>query len=353
MYAVIMAGGRGTRFWPRSRGALPKQLLDITGETTMLQQTVERIAPLVPLRNILVVTGAGQEGLVREQLPDVPESNIIVEPVGRNTAPCICLAATKLYQEDPEAVMLVLPADHHVGNPDAFRASLDAAAAAARATGGLVTIGIAPTSPETGYGYIQYDAARVSEGAYRVEQFHEKPDAERAQQYLDMGNFLWNSGMFAWKADTILEAVEKHLPAMHAELFPLHALWGAQDMSAAIAAAYARVQSISIDFGVMEKADNVYTLIGDFGWNDIGSWSAIYDISTKDAAGNVLRGDVIAVDSGNCMVHSPGKLTAIIGLQDIVVVETADALLVVPRDRAQEVRKIVDELERRGRSELL
>ncbi len=353
LFAVIMAGGRGTRFWPRSRGAMPKQLLDITGDSTMLQQTVERIVPLVPLRNILIVTGAEQAALVREQLPDVPAENIIVEPVGRNTAPCICLAATKLYQQDPDAVMLVLPADHHIGNPDGFRACLKAAADAASETGALVTIGIAPTQPETGYGYIQYDSSRSRAGAYRVEQFYEKPDIECALQYIAKGNFLWNSGMFAWKASVILEAVKKHLPAMHDLLFPLKDSWGKPSITAAIAEAYGKVQPISIDYGVMEKEDEVYTLVGDFGWNDIGSWSAIYDISAKDSVGNVLRGDVIAVESENCMVYSPSKLVAIVGLKDIVVVETDDALLVVPRDRAQDVRRIVEELELRGRKELL
>ena len=353
LFAVIMAGGRGTRFWPRSRGAMPKQLLDITGESTMLQQTVERIAPLVTLQNILIVTGAEQATLVRSQLPDVPAENIIVEPVGRNTAPCICLAATKIYQQDPEAVMLVLPADHHIGNPEGFRTRLKAAADAASEIGALVTIGIAPTQPETGYGYIQYDSSRRRAGAYRVERFYEKPDRDRAQQYLDRGNFLWNSGMFIWKASVILDAVKKHLPAMHDLLFPLKDSWGTPSITAAIAEAYGRVQPISIDYGVMEKADEVYTLVGDFGWNDIGSWSAIYDISAKDGAGNALRGDVIAVESENCMVYSPKKLIAIVGLKDIVVVETDDALLVAPRDRAQDVRRIVEELELRGRKELL
>jgi mannose-1-phosphate guanylyltransferase len=353
MYAVIMAGGRGTRFWPRSRGAMPKQLLDITGDRTMLQQTVERIAPLVPLQNILIVTGAQQAALVRVQLPDIPADNIIVEPVGRNTAPCICLAATKIYKHDPDAVMLVLPADHHIGNPDAFRASLTGAAGAARETGALITISVAPSQPETGYGYIQYDKSRCVSGAYRVEQFYEKPDLDRARQYLAQGNFLWNSGMFIWKTSVILDAVKRHLPAMYDLLFPLKDLWGTSAIDAAIADAYGKVQPISIDYGVMEKADEVYTLPGDFGWNDIGSWSAIYDISAQDSAGNALRGDVIAVDSNNCMVYSPKKLTAIVGLKDIVVVETDDALLVVPRDRAQDVRWIVDELEKQGRKQLL
>ena len=353
LFAVIMAGGRGTRFWPRSRGAMPKQLLDITGDSTMLQQTVARIAPLVPTGNILIVTGAEQAALVRKQLPDVPAGNIIVEPVGRNTAPCICLAATKIYQQDPDAVMLVLPADHHIGNPDGFRACLKAAADAARETCALVTIGIAPIQPETGYGYIQYDKSRCVSGAYRVARFYEKPDRERALRYLAQGNFLWNSGMFIWKASVILDAVKKHLPAMHDLLFPLKDIWGTPSITAAIAEAYGKVQAISIDYGVMEKADEVYTLVGDFGWNDIGSWSAIYDISAKDSSGNALRGDVIAVESENCMVYSPDKLIAIVGLKDIVVVETDDALLVVPRDRAQDVRRIVEELELQGRKELL
>jgi mannose-1-phosphate guanylyltransferase len=353
MFAVIMAGGRGTRFWPRSRGIMPKQLLDITGEKTMLQQTVDRIMPLVPVQNIIIVTSAEQAELVRRQLPQVPDENIIAEPVGRNTAACICLAATKIYRQDPEAVMLVLPADHYISRPDEFRRCLEAAAEAARAISALVTIGVAPQHPETGYGYIQYDKSRSVAGAFRVEHFHEKPDRKRAQQYVSQGNFLWNSGMFIWRASVILDAIQKYLPAMYDLMYPLTQVWGTATADEAIARAYGKVQSVSIDYGVMEKAADVYTLVGDFGWNDIGSWSAIYDIAPKDGAGNSLRGDVIAVESERCLVHSPHKLTAIIGLRDIVVVETPDALLVMHRDRAQDVRRVVDELEHRGRKELL
>ena len=353
MYAVIMAGGRGTRFWPRSRSTLPKQLLDITGDRTMIQQTVQRISGMVPVEKIIIVTGADQAALAIRQLPEIPAENFIIEPVGRNTAPCICLAATKIYSQDPEAVMLVLPADHHIGSPDAFRSCLRQAAAAAAETESLVTIGIAPTSPETGYGYIQLDRSRSCCGAFRVERFHEKPPIELAREYVSKDNFLWNSGMFIWKTSVILEAVRKHLPSLHDLIFPLHKLWGTDAVDAAIAEAFCQAEPVSIDYGVMEKADAVYTCIGNFGWNDIGSWSAIYDISPKDTEGNALRGDVISVDSENCLVYSPSKLTAIVGLRDVVVIETGDALLIARRDSSQQVRSVVEQLERSGRKELL
>jgi mannose-1-phosphate guanylyltransferase len=353
MFAVIMAGGRGTRFWPRSRGAHPKQLLDLTGPQTMLQQTVARIEPIVRRERILIVTGAEQAAQVRRQIPHIPPDNIIIEPAGRNTAPCICLAATRVYRHDPDEIMIVLPADHYIGSPEAFKACLAQAAAAASLTSALVTIGVKPASPETGYGYIQYDPACRHGSACRVKSFHEKPGLEQARQYLSGGNFLWNSGMFLWKASVILDAVKAHLPAMHELLFPLHELWGTRMIDAAIADAYESVEPVSIDYGVMEKAAEVYTVVGDFGWNDIGSWSAMYDVSPKDGTGNALRGDVIALDSGNCLVYSPKKLTAIVGLEDIVIVDTPDALLVMPRSRAQDVKSIVDELEKKGRKELL
>ncbi len=354
MYIVIMAGGKGTRFWPRSRAATPKQLLDITGEQTMIQQTVERVLPVSGPEKILIVTNAEQAEELQRQLPVIPAENIIIEPVGRNTAPCICLAATKIHKTAPGEVMAVLPADHHIGSPDAFVASLRIAEKAAADTGALVTFGIQPNAPETGYGYIEYDAGKSTglENVFTVLNFHEKPDRKRAQQYLAQGNFLWNSGMFIWKTSVILDYIENLLPAMYAGIKPVEELWDTPEIGSAIAKAYEQSESISIDYGVMEKADNVLTIPGDFGWNDIGSWSAIYDIAPKDADGNALRGDVVMVDAGNNFVHAQ-KTTAIVGLDNIVVVETDDAVLVCARDRVQDVRKVVDELEKKGRKELL
>ena len=355
MYIVVMAGGKGTRFWPRSRTSIPKQLLDIVGEKTMIQETVERVLPIASKDKILIVTNKEHINDLKSQLPDIPDRNIIVEPVGRNTAPCICLAATRIHKQEPEEIMAVLPADHYIGDAKAFCCFLEKAAEAARLSNALVTIGISPQKPETGYGYIQFDEQSDSEhkGVYRAISFHEKPDLKRAEEFLRQGNFLWNSGMFVWKASAILNEIKKHLPEIYSSIVNVEPLWDTPEVGAAIASAYEKIESISIDYGVMEKSGNVLTLKGDFDWNDIGSWSAIHDISEKDKDSNTLRGDVISVDSKDVLVYSPKKLTAVVGLRDVIVVETDDALLVCAMDKAQDVRKVVDMLEKRGRKEYL
>ena len=350
MYAVIMAGGRGTRFWPRSRTTTPKQLLDITGEKTMIQQTVERILPVVDKENILIVTNMQQMEALKKQLPEISEDNIIAEPFGRNTAPCICLAAAKIIKQDPEAVMAVLPADHYMGNNKGFCDCISEAARVAVESSALVTIGISPDRPETGYGYIEFDENSLSpvENAFNVISYHEKPDIDKAEYYLSRGNYLWNSGMFVWKADTILENIEALLPEIYKNIMSASAYFDKPEFDSALKEAYERIKSISIDYGVLEKAASVLTLKGDFGWNDIGSWSAIHDISKKDPNGNVFSGDVISVDSEDVLVYNKNKLTAIVGMKDVVVVETDDALLICSKDKVQDVRKVVDVLEARG-----
>ncbi|MFC1591672.1 mannose-1-phosphate guanylyltransferase [Thermodesulfobacteriota bacterium] len=356
MYCVIMAGGKGTRFWPRSRSSRPKQLLDIVGEHTMIQETVARVLPLAPAEKILIVTGREHAGDLQAQVPQIPERNIIVEPFGRNTAPCICLAALRIAQEAPDETMVVLPADHHIGDPEAFRRYVVAACEAARTTQCLITMGIAPARPETGYGYIQFAEAAGSYGAeqfYKVKAFHEKPTLENAELFLSKGSFLWNSGMFIWSIAAILAAAEKHLPEMYTELKKIALRLTAPDASRAIGEAYERIESISIDYGIIEHAQNVLTVKGDFGWNDIGSWTAIYDVAAKDASGNALKGPALSIDARNNLVHAPHKLVALVGVEDLVVVDTPDALLVCARDKAQDVKKIVEALEQQGRKELL
>jgi mannose-1-phosphate guanylyltransferase len=356
MYCVIMAGGKGTRFWPRSRVALPKQLLDIAGEKTMIQQTVERVSPLFSKKNILVVTGNEHAAEVRHQLPDIPDKNILVEPKGRNTAPCISLAALWIQKENPDAVMTVVPADHFIGNHQVFCDCLVAAQEAALKTDSLITIGITPRHPETGYGYIQFsdEAGAYKEiKTYRVQKFHEKPSLEKAREFVNKGNFLWNSGMFVWKTKTILQEVKTFLPELYNCLLPLRQHIGTPKQEQAIKDAYNKIEAISIDYGVMEKSNRVLTLKGDFGWNDIGSWSAIYDITEKDAHGNALRGTIVTIDAEKNFVYSPKKLAAIVGLKDVIVVETDDALLVCSKDNAQDVKKVVDYLEQQGKKEYL
>ncbi len=350
MYAVIMAGGRGTRFWPRSRTTTPKQLLDIIGDKTMIQQTVARILPVVDKENILIVTNREQVAVLKEQLPDLDPNNIIAEPFGRNTAPCICLAAAKIRMEDSDAVMAVLPADHYMGNNPGFCDCIKRAGSVAAESQALVTIGISPDRPETGYGYIEFDENNSSEAdnAYKVVSYHEKPDTNKAKEYLSKGNFLWNSGMFVWKVETILHNIEKFLPEIYQEIINTSDTFGTPDFDMSLEQAYQKIESISIDYGVMEKTSSAITIKGDFGWNDIGSWSAIHDILEKDRDKNVLIGDIISVDSEDVLVYNKNKLTAIVGMKDVVVVETDDALLICSKDKVQDVKSVVEILEKRG-----
>jgi mannose-1-phosphate guanylyltransferase len=355
MYAVIMAGGRGTRFWPRSRSTLPKQMLDITGEKTMIQQTVERILPVVNKENIYIVTNIEQLESLKKQLPNINESNIIAEPFGRNTAPCICLAAAKITKDDPDAVMAVLPADHYMGDNKGFCDCISKAGQVALESSALVTIGITPDKPETGYGYIEFDEENrsPSDDAYNVITYHEKPDINKARDYLSKGNYLWNSGMFVWKVETILKNIKRFLPETYREIMNLSDCFDTPDFDKSLKQAYEMIESISIDYGVLEKADSVLTIKGDFGWNDIGSWTAIHDISEKDKDNNVLIGDIISVDSSDSLVYNKKKLTAIVGIKDVYVVETDDALLICSKDKVQDVRKVVDELEKKGKFKYL
>ncbi len=356
MYAVVMAGGKGTRFWPRSREKRPKQLLNIVGRRSMLQQTVARIGSLLPAENVLVVAGANHGKEVRTQLSGLPDENVVLEPVGRNTAACIGLAALLVHHRDPAAIMVVLPADHLIIDEDLFLGTLRSAVAVARRKQVLVTLGIRPLAPETGYGYIE---TGESEGAvqghsfYRVRSFHEKPDPEKAKQYLEKGNFFWNSGMFVWQAAVVLEAMRKHLPGLHADLQKLEPFLGTGEFDAGIKRIYPDLESISIDYGVMEKADNVLMVPADFGWNDLGTWASMKQIWPRDDQDNVHQGQVLALGSQHNVVYSPDRLCVLLGVDDLIVVDTEDALLVCPVSRAQDVGKILDLMRQRGMEEYL
>ncbi|BET58654.1 mannose-1-phosphate guanylyltransferase [Geobacter sp. 60473] len=357
MYVVILAGGSGTRFWPLSRKAHPKQLMSVFGGKSMLQRTVERVIPLNPKR-ILVVTNHLQADETRRQLEYLRgiRIDVIEEPMGRNTAPAISLAATLIARHDPEAVMAVLPADHYIADEDAFCAALQRGREPAM-NGWLVTFGILPDRPETGYGYIEADRNLRGDGPYPVKRFVEKPDAATAAEYLAAGGFYWNSGMFMWRADVILDRIANHMPDL-ARAFAGIAfdadIWEPADLAPQIEAVYAMVSGQSIDYGVMEKADNVLVLPASFGWSDVGSWSALPGLIAPDDDGTVrLAGEtVISVDSNGCVVRGE-KLVALVGVRDLVVVDTPDALMVCTRDGAQDVRKIVEELERRGLKQYL
>ncbi len=359
IYAVIMAGGVGARFWPRSTERTPKQLLEVLGKGTMIQNTVYRLDPLVARENILVITNKVQVDEVRRQLPQIPVENIVVEPVGKNTAPCIALAAEILLTRDPDAMMIALPADHLVHDIVAFQETMERAVQVAKATDSLVTIGISPTRPETGYGYIQYDAdsketPTIEFQAYPVKTFAEKPNQETAMRFLESKDFVWNSGIFVWKATVIREVIRELLPELYEELQSIHDVVGTKEFDSAIRKAYAGIPSISIDYGVMEKAENTYVIRGDFGWSDLGSWDEVCVLSPKDEQGNSLTDNTIALDSRNCHVETyDDRLVAIIGIEDCIIIDSDKATLICRVGKTQRVKEIVDFLRRKRRDEYL
>jgi mannose-1-phosphate guanylyltransferase len=351
MYAVIMAGGKGTRFWPRSTEKRPKQLLNIVGRRSMLQQTIARIGDLLPTENVLVVAGEAHGEEVRRQLTELPPENVFLEPVGRNTAACIGLAALLVQHRDPSAVMVVLPADHLIADGDLFLSTVRAAAAMARRQPALITLGVRPTSPETGYGYIEAgeDLANVQAHTfYKVTSFHEKPDVERAKDYVEKGNFFWNSGMFVWQAKTILLEIEKYLPGLFSDLVRLKPFLDTDGLHQEINHTYPDLESISIDYGVMEKADNVLMIPADFGWNDLGTWASMAQIWPKDDQDNAHQGEIMVMESRGNVVFCQKKLCVLLGVNDLVVVDTEEALLVCPVNRAQDIGKILDLMKQRG-----
>ena len=374
LHAVIMAGGVGSRFWPRSRRATPKQFLDVFGDASLIQNTFARLQPLVEPDNVWVVTHQDYVETTRQHLPAVPADHILGEPVARNTAPCVALAAARLLADDPDATMIVLPADHLIANVGRFHQILQAAVQAAQPepgeTGALVTIGIRPTHPETGYGYVQYDADgdgrpdgdatsralpagdKGTPRAYSVLTFAEKPDLPTAERFLDAGDFLWNSGMFIWRADTVLAAFERYLPKVWRLFAPLVEAFGTDGEAAAIADAYERSPKISIDYGIMEQADRVLVVPGAFGWSDVGDWRAVHDIADKDDAGNRAEGNVILQDTARSFARSSdGRLLVLVGMEDALVVDTGDAVLVCHREQAQKVKDVVDFLGVHGMDE--
>jgi mannose-1-phosphate guanylyltransferase len=359
IYAVIMAGGVGSRLWPKSRERSPKQLLHILGDGTMIQNTIFRLQPLIPFERVYIVTNRSQVADLRQQVPQIPPGNIIAEPFGRNTAPCIALAAEQLAVEDPEGVMVVLPADHYIQNIGEFQEKLALASEAASSMGSLITMGITPTRPETGFGYIQqserhdpnnsfYDA-----GLRPVLTFAEKPDVPTAERFLSSGDFLWNSGMFVWRIDVIQETFKRYLPELHEQVASIHAAEGSDDYQERLESIYSQIHPISIDYGVMEKADNVYVIQCEFGWSDVGSWDETYRLSRKDTNGNSIVGDVVSINTHRTFIRTNEKLVATVGVEDLIIVDTPDALLICRRGDSQQVQEVVDYLRRKKISNLL
>ncbi|HET8939243.1 MAG TPA: mannose-1-phosphate guanylyltransferase [Polyangiales bacterium] len=353
VYAVIMAGGSGTRFWPLSRRAWPKQFLSLAEQNeSLLQATVRRIRGLVPNERILVVTSDRHSQATRQQLPELPPENVLAEPSARNTAPCVAWAAAHVSARAPQAVMMVLPADPHIGDEPAYRELLTRACSAA-ADGGLVTIGVTPTRPETGYGYIEC-GAELSAGVSKVQRFVEKPDLARAKEFVGDKRFLWNSGMFFFRADHVLDEYQRQLPDLFAFASAYREQTSAHAAESFVSARYGELTSVSIDHGIMEHAQDVRVVPGSFGWYDIGSWTTAWELASKDEQGNAVLAETSLVDAKNCYVRAnPGKLVALIGVEDLVVVDTEDALLIMPRERAQDVRRVVDDLGKRDAKKYL
>ena len=346
-YAIIMAGGSGTRFWPLSRSERPKQFLSLGPDRrSLLRATAERVWSLIPAERTFVVTSELLRPRVEELLPELGPAQILAEPVGRNTAPCIGWAATHVRRLDPDAVMTILPADHYIDDSGAFVEALRRGLEAA-SHGDYVTIGIRPTRAETGYGYIEV-GGELDPGVFRARRFVEKPNRQRAEQFVASGNFLWNSGMFFFLASRILDAIDQHLPGLGEKLHAYDDAANAGNEAALVAATYPELPAVSIDHGIMEKVDSVSVVPGSFDWSDLGSWTSAWELSPRDELENVLPEGGIGVDaSGNYALAPEGKLVALVGVKDLVVVDSGDALLVVPRERAQDVREIVAALRER------
>ena len=355
LYALVLAGGRGTRFWPRSRTRRSKQVLHLLGQGTLIQQAVARLERVVPRERTWVLTNQHLRDEVVRQLPGVPKRQILAEPVQRNTAPPIGLAARILRETDPDAVMGVFPADHHIGRPAAFLKMVRAAYRAASA-GRMAILGVQPRWAETGYGYIEFPPGRMTPGSpesVEIVRFREKPDPETAQLFVEAGHFGWNAGMFFWRADVFLAGLHEHLPQTAALLDTLPK-FSSRAFAARLAEVFPQCDNISVDYAVLEKAKGVVGFaVGDIGWSDVGSWNAVYDLLPKDAQGNAARGEALFTRAAGNLVDVPGKLVALLGVDDLVVVETPDALLVTRRDRAQQVGEIVKILESQKRDDLL
>lgn len=351
-YGLILAGGRGTRFWPRSRKRSAKQVLHVVGENSLIQATVERLAPVIPPERIWVLTNEHLRETIAKQLPNVPKRQILAEPAQRNTAPAIGLAAHIMRAADPDAVMGVFPSDHVVGKAAVYRSLIKQAMKSA-AEGHLMVAGIQPRWPETGYGYVEFPRGAKPGERAPVKRFHEKPDLAKAKRYLAAGNFCWNSGMFFWRCDALLEQLRHHLPKTATILAALPR-FGSRTFAERLGQAFPLCENISIDFAVLERAKNVSGIPApDFGWNDVGSWNAVYELLQRDGAGNVCARDAICLDARNNFVDAGGKTVALLGVNDLVVVDTPDALLVTTRERAQQVGEIVKALEKAQREELL
>lgn len=354
--AVIMAGGSGTRFWPLSRRRSPKQFLPIISERTMIEETVERLLPLISINHILTVANAEQSRTIGELFPELPRENILVEPRGKNTAASLILATARLYLEDPQIVIAALPADHLILDKARFRRKLEAAAMVASGGHSLITFGIPPTYPATGYGYIHFSEKGpqifLEEAFFKVEEFKEKPGLEEAQRFLEEGRYYWNSGMFLWRADTFAQNLQKYAPTFYPFWRRMVAALK-EGKEEEIIELFEEIPSLSIDYALMEKARDVLVCQGDFGWSDVGSWSSLFHLWPKSSCGNFIKGELVSLDSSNCLIYNPQKLTAMIGVEDLIVVETEDTLLICHKTKDQKVKELLEVIQKKGKNEYL
>ncbi|MBI4496091.1 MAG: mannose-1-phosphate guanylyltransferase [Deltaproteobacteria bacterium] len=362
IFATVMAGGGGTRFWPWSREGRPKQMLPVLSNRSLIRETVERLKGLVSPANTFVVTSHSHARALRPEIPQIPAENLLIEPWGRNTAPCLGWAALHIRKRNPEAVMVALPADHFIGDRQKFQRAVKAAAAWAAGSGSLVTLGVPPTGPATGYGYIRKGEpiGRVQGNeVFRAAAFREKPGPARARDYLRRGNYLWNSGLFVWRVEDFLRALGEFLPALYKAIAPLEKFLGSRLEGREVEKIYARLTPVSVDYGIMEKAREVSLIETNFPWSDVGSWAALAEIWPRDQNGNVTppgrrsRGRTVVIDSTGCLIQGEEKLIAVLGLRDLIIVEAGGAILVCPRERAQDIRRIPEALRSRGWEEYL
>ena len=350
-YALIMAGGIGSRFWPISRTAHPKQFIDILGTgKTLIQQTYDRFLKIVPKENIFILTNESYIQLVQEQLPDLDDSQILAEPIMRNTAPCIAYGSHKILKLNPEASIVVAPSDHLIMDSEEFTRCIKKSLETAATYDCLISLGIKPSRPDTGYGYIQYNTKKIGDDFFMVKTFTEKPNKELAKTFVQSGDFLWNAGIFVWSVKSILNAFKKYLPEMNDIFREGEAIYNTPEEQEFVHSAFSQCTNLSIDYGIMEKAENVYVLPSEFGWSDLGTWASVYDLSEKDYVGNAVIPSemVIMYDSSNCMVNVPkGKLVIMQGLHDFIVVEDNNTLLICPRSEEQEIKQIVGDVKQR------
>ena len=355
--AVIMAGGKGERFWPKSRTNLPKQFLSLTEDgKSMIQHTIERLSGLVDINNTYVVTNKSYKELIMEHLPSLPIENIIIEPEAKNTAPCIGLAAIHIANKDPNSKMIVLPADHLIKFNELFIDTLELGLEAINDEDNIITIGITPNYPETGYGYINFKKGnhpKNLKNVYEVLKFEEKPNLEKAKQYLRSGKYLWNSGMFIWKTSTILKCFENLLPIVFEGLEKIKKTIGTELYIETLTREFSKFPSESIDYGIMEKAKNIYVIPGNFGWDDVGSWLSLERINKTNQDGNIIKGNVVTIETKNSIIQATDKLIATVGLEDVIIVDTKDALLICNKDNTQDVKKIIENLKLYNREEYL